>query len=422
MEIDLLIEKILEQSEVKSNSLNLIPVENCMSPLARAVLASDLAHRYELLGNSIVPKQKNFIFPGAGLVFEVEKIGISAAKKLFGAEYANIKPISGLNCITIMLAALTEPGDTIAHIDISNGGQPHFANLCGGICRKLHAIPYDTENLQIDVGKFASEIKTVSPKIIYLDQSIFLFPHPLKELREIAGEIPIDYDASQVMGLIAGKQFQDPLREGADLMNGSTHKSFPGPQHALILTNKAGEYREKLDFATFKRFVSNCHANDMAALCVTLLEMLEFGEDYAKQVIKNSKALALALHERGVDVQGEKRGFTESHQVWADVKNFMVPEEAPLFLEECGIMVSGVRLPSTREFGLRFGTGEMTRFGMKENDFAQCADLVVKALSKKAKPEKIKAEVKEIRGRFCKTKFTFKNRDAKKLFSKFLSK
>jgi glycine hydroxymethyltransferase len=242
---------------------------------------------------------------------------------------------------------------------------------------------------------------------------MFLFPTPITEAAEAAHEVgaTVMYDGAHVMGLIAGKRFQDPLREGADFITGSTHKTLPGPQGALILGNFESEAHEqqgtlarKLDRAVFPGTVSSHHLHHLAAKTVALAEHLDYGEAYADQVIRNAKALGQALHERGVVVLGEKRGFTESHQVVVDVKAHGGGAWAAQALEDGGLITNMNMLPgdtsALHPSGLRLGTQEMTRIGMKERDMADVAGFLHAIVVKKEKPADVAKRVGEFRQKF----------------------
>ena len=151
------------------------------------------------------------------------------------------------------------------------------------------------------------------PKIAMFGGSLFLFPHPVKELSDFlkSYDMHINYDAAHVAGLIAGGKFQDPLREGADTMTMSTHKTLFGPQGGLVLGSE--EHEEPIKKAIFPGLTSSHHINNMAGKAVAFAEALEFGKDYATQVIKNAKSFAEALSDMGFKVLGESRGFTQCH-------------------------------------------------------------------------------------------------------------
>ena len=248
---------------------------------------------------------------------------------------------------------------------------------------------------------------------------MFLFPTPLQEIAEAAHEIGayVIYDAAHVLGLIAGKRFQDPLREGADVMNGSTHKTLPGPQGGMVLSDRKRETEEdkaffrKLGFGVFPGVTSSYHLHHVAAKGIAFAEHLEFGEAYADQTIKNAKRLAQSLFEQGFKVFGEKLGFTKSHQILVEIGPGK-GKEASQVLEDAGIVTNMNMIPGDADplnpSGLRLGTPELTRIGMKEQDMDAVAVFYSRALLKKENPKKIKEDVKAFRKEFQKLQYCFK--------------
>ena len=241
-------------------------------------------------------------------------------------------------------------------------GYPTFVNV-----RNLY-FPFDSDRMNIDVEKAQSLIEDEKPSLVVFGQSFFLFPHPVRELASVcesAGS-KVAFDASHVMGLIAGREFQKPLEEGAELMVGSTHKSFFGPQGGIMLGKSSMEREVK--GRQFPGLVDNAHWNRIAGLVWALDESRRVGGKYAAQVIANSKALARALHEGGVPVKCSDRGFTESHQVILAITDPSKIEKFALQLEDANIIV---------DHGIRLGTCEATRRGMKPKDMERVAELII---------------------------------------------
>ncbi|MHA1388886.1 MAG: aminotransferase class I/II-fold pyridoxal phosphate-dependent enzyme, partial [Candidatus Thorarchaeota archaeon] len=253
-------------------------------------------------------------------------------------------------------------------------------------------------------------------KFLLFGGSVFPFPHPVKEFREIADEygMTIGYDSAHVSGLIASGFFQDPLREGADMMTTSTHKTLPGPQHAMVLAKE--EWAEKIKRASFPGLL---HLHNVAGLAVALAEMIEFGKDYSKQIMKNAKALAQSLHERGWQVIAEDKGFTQSHVVLVDVtetpmKDGRAVEEN---LENANMIINRNLLPWDKKRGrdyktpggIRLGTSEMTRLGMKESEMDAIAEFMTRVVMKGEDLKKVAAEIGEFRKEYQKVHFAFEN-------------
>ena len=220
------------------------------------------------------------------------------------------------------------------------------------------------------------------------------------------------YDAAHVLGLIAGKRFQDPLREGVDVVSGSTHKTLPGPQHGMIMSDLTKERLEtSLRRGVFPGVTSNHHLHSVAALAVTLAETKEFGEAYADQTIRNAKALSQGLYERGLDVLCEPKGFTESHTLVVDVEEHQGGAKVARALEDSNIIVNKNLLPwdtdPVRPSGIRIGAQEVTRLGMKENDMDEVARLIALVVQESRPPSDVLPEVKEFKKGFTKAHYCY---------------
>jgi glycine hydroxymethyltransferase len=248
--------------------------------------------------------------------------------------------------------------------------------------------------------------------------SLFLFPHPVKELSDFlkSYDMHINYDAAHVAGLIAGGKFQDPLREGADTMTMSTHKTLFGPQGGLVLGSK--EHEEVIKKATFPGLTSSHHIHHMAGKAVAFAEALEYGKDYAVQVIKNAKLLADALSDAGFKVLGESRGFTQSHQIAVNVLDYSDGGKVEADLEKANIIVNRQLIPGDikagRNYfhpgGIRLGVSEITRLGMKKSEMQEIASCIKQVVIEKKDPKKILSKVKSLRKDYQKVKFCFDNK------------
>jgi glycine hydroxymethyltransferase len=270
-------------------------------------------------------------------------------------------------------------------------------------------LPFDRTEMNIDLEGTRSVIEEEQPSMIILGASQMLFPLPIQDIRRFYDGI-ILYDAAHVLGLIAGGIFQKPLHEGADVITTSTHKTFFGPQGGMILTDNAEMY-EKTMSRTFD-IVSNHHLHRMPALAAACFEMMEFGKDYATSVVRNAKFLGNALFEEGINVLGSKKGFTESHQVIADVSmidnNFKVMKK----LESVNILASPCPVPWNNgvDTGIRFGVQELTRRGMGENEMGEIAELACEVLFDEKRPESVRKRVTELAEKFNEIRFCLPSR------------
>lgn len=360
------------------NSLNLIASENITSRAVREAMASDLSHRYA----EGLPGER--LYEGCTYIDAIEDITIDLSKKLFGADHANVQSTSGVIANLASFFATTQPGDRIMSINVPEGGHISHAGVSAAGVRglKISSVPMDTEIMNVDIDKTQEKIRRLEPKVIVLGGSLFLFPHPVAEVVETAQEVGarVMYDGAHVLGLIAGKQFQDPIAEGADIVTGSTHKTFPGPQGGIILCKE--DLHKKIDNCVFPGLVSNHHLHHMAGLGVATAEMLEFGEDYAKQTVNNAQALAQELYDLGFNVLCEDQGFTKSHQVVMDVKELGDVAKMAKTLEANNIILNKNLLPwddvnnSANPSGIRMGTQELTHRGFKEDNMKDVAEFI----------------------------------------------
>jgi len=390
--LDRVLAAVERQASYRAECVGLVPTENLLSPAARSVLASDLGHRYLF-------QNPQWRYVGGKHLSEVETLAQGLARELFDARHANVRPLSGENCTNIVIHSVLRPGGTFYHLAMEDGG--HFAarSVAARLTSELRLIPYDALNATVDLAGCARAFAAAPPDVIYLDASMILFPHPVRELRRLAGpEVIIVYDASQVLGLLAGGIFQDPLREGADVLSGSTHKSLPGPQKGLILTNR-DDIAERVEATIFPGHVSNFHLHHVAALAVTLAEARDYGAAYARQTVANARALGRELARLGLAVQGGER-VTESHQVWLDASPLASPDEAVEALHDVNLIANVNLIPSLRRKGLRLGTPEATRLGMREPEMAQLAALLHATLTDTEPREQVRRRVMDIARRF----------------------
>lgn len=386
------LEKTIHQHEEWRNRecLNLIPSENFGSPHMRSMFLADLGNRYT------APDR---FYRGTRYLDELQSLAEEVARKVYNARYADVRPLSGHTADMAVLLSLTEPGDRIVSVAPENGGYPGIAHLgLGGLLRlENRYFPYDDRSVNIDTKGAAAALKSWSPKVVFFGASFIPFPHPVRQLSRSTSGTRV-YDGSHVLGLIAGGEFQDPLREGCSLLIGSTHKSLPGPQGGIILSNNE-EVFSKVSDRIHPGIVDNFHLNRVAALTVSLLEMQEFGRAYAKGVVQNAQALAKGLAGRGVRVRGSALGFTKSHQVLLDYDNAKL-ESLSGRLEQANIIADN---------GGRLGTSEVTRMGLGVREMDTIAELVASVVLGKKPAEVVKKSVRSLVRDFLEPKYVLKS-------------
>ncbi len=403
------IEEIVQkQNQWRGSTLNLIASENVLSNRARQVMGSDFSHRYAE-GH---PGER--YYQGTELIDEIESRLKKHMKTLFHCRQVDVRPISGTVANDAVFSRFIHPGDVVMVNSTPGGGHisHHRAGSVGKYTTNIVNFPLTADGYHIDVERTIELIRAITPKILIFGKSLFLFPEPVSELADICRErnITILYDGAHVLGLIAGGCFQNPLKEGALLITGSVHKTFFGSQRGIILSNAGENEWRKIDKGAFPGSSSNHHLDTLVPLAITVYEMMEFGQEYAKQVIANAKHLGKKLRELGMNVQGAEHGYTESHQLAVDVMEFGGGDEVARHLKDNNIILNMNLLPSeplenvSNPAGIRLGVQEMTRFGMKKKEMEIIAELFKKCL---IDGKYVGEEVKEFRAQFQRIHYSF---------------
>jgi glycine hydroxymethyltransferase len=422
------IEHIVEQQNTwrQTQAINLIASENTPSEAVRRVQVSDFMGRYAE-GHPNEGEKVNRYYQGTRYIDEIENMAEREIKALFGAKQADVRPISGNAANTALALGWLRGNDTIIANSTDAGG--HISHGPVGVFGRriqvrgqslkidsakgihLHYLPLTPDHYHVDARKTIELIDQVSPQVVIMGKSLFLFPEPVEEVAAFCKtkDIPLLYDGAHVLGLIAGGQFQNPLQEGATWLTGSTHKTFPGPQRGVILGNLDADGEKKYwgaaDRGVFPGSSSNHHLNTLPALVVATREMQQFGKEYAAQIVRNAQALGRSLDELGIPVEARDFGYTKSHMIAVNVAQWGAGVEVAKRLEANDIIVNYNMLPGDSDprnpSGLRVGTPEMTRFGMDERAMGELAQLMHDAITGK----NVKAQVNALRGRFTEMKY-----------------
>ena len=414
------ISKVRSHERWFSGCLPMIASENLASQPVRNVLSSDLGHRYA----EGWPGER--VYAGCRYIDQIELQAITLGRKLFKAEFIDVRPVSGVNANLAVYSALSGPGDTMMALSIPNGGHiSHGKKDFGGSAGLVHSLEiayfvFDKEAMNIDIDETKKRIAALpSLKLAMFGCSLYLIPHPVKELAQAVldkGGV-VCYDAAHVAGLIAGGQFQDPLREGAQVMTFSTHKVLFGPQGGAIAAR--AEFAEPLKRAVFPGTASNHHLHNVAAKAMVFAEFLQFGHRYARDVVANAQALAGRLAELGESVLGEKNGYTRSHQVALDVTKYADGGVIEKLLEDQNIICNREPIPGdlqagrhyTSPGGIRVGVAELTRRGMGRSEMSEVAELVHLGMSGNRRRDVV-GRIKELRKGYQKVKYSFRDSPA----------
>lgn len=382
--------------------INLLAPEAPTSPTVRALLASEIGTR---AAEGHIGRVNRW-FAGTQHIDEVEALCVELLKTAFRCHYADHRLMGSMLGNLTVYHALTQPGDTIMSAAQPFGG--HSSNRPDGPAgtRGLNIIdvPYDPTELEVDLDAFAALAREVRPKLLVMGMSMTLFPLPVREMSDIIAEWggQFIYDGAHQAGLIAGGQFQDPLNEGAAVLTGSAGKTFSGPQSGMMMWNDP-TLTEPLTEAIFPVLVATHQVNRVAALAVSAAEMIEYGQMYMAQIVKNSQALGKALDERGIPVLGAHKGYSRTHQVIANVKQFGGGLEVAHRLAEANLITNKNLVPGDgpedwdRPSGLRIGTIEVTRLGMREQDMGTIADFIARVLVENESTEAVGKGVVDFR-------------------------
>ncbi|MCQ3929139.1 MAG: serine hydroxymethyltransferase [Chloroflexi bacterium] len=382
--------------------INLLAPEAPTSPTVRRLLASEIGTR---AAEGHIGRVNRW-FAGTQYIDEVESLCVELLKKAFRCNYADHRLMGSMLGNMAVYHALVQPGDRIMTASQPFGG--HSSNRPDGPAGtrglEIYDIPYDPDELEVDLDKFTEEAQRVRPKLVVMGMSMTLFPLPVREMSSIIAEWggQFVFDGAHQAGLIAGGQFQDPLNEGAAILTGSAGKTFSGPQSGMIMWNDSS-LTKPITEAIFPVLVATHQVNRVAALAVAAAEMLEFGRVYMAQIVKNAQALGKALDSRGIPVLAAHRGYTRTHQVIANVRQFGGGLEVAHRLAEANIISNKNLTPGDtpadwdRPSGLRMGTIEVTRLGMMQKDMETIAEFMARVLVKGEDPQSVRRDVEAFR-------------------------
>lgn len=404
--------ELLSAEEQKCRSmLHLTSYENRMSKTAEAFLSSDLGNRYHLstpdTHNGLDPSVHiaGFSCRALSAVHRLELSAIASAKKMFNAAHIEMRLVSGVHATISTIASMTKPGDIVYSIAPEDGG--HFAtkHVAESLGRKSRYLSWDSERLNVDLEESKALFAMFPPAMVFLDHGTPLFNLPVGELRDL---IPSDsllvYDASHTLGLIAGGYFQHPLCEGADILQGNTHKTFPGPQKAMVMFSSP-ELGSRYSKSVSLGLVSSQHTHHSIALGVTILEMEAFGAKYAQCMLENAQVLGNALIAEGLGLVSHSGKFTTSHELlinsgWPDGYLSAVDR-----LFDANISVNG--RVAFRRPTIRLGVQEITRRGMGPDEMLVIAKLIAAAVQETDSAESIRLRVDQLNRDFPSTLYSF---------------
>ncbi len=444
-----LIKKSIENTRWRQQAcINLIPSEQTPSAMVRLLSGLDPIGRYaehkpvKALGDLQV-----FYYQGTDFICEVESLLVNEINAYLGCSLSETRPISGQMANITVFSAMVDylnradrkseqrRINSVLNHHIIRGG--HLSAQPMGALRDYVARDKKTERpavinfpvlkdnpYQIDIEACRSLLAQCRPELIILGKSMILHKEPVQELRQMIDDAGLDtilmYDMAHVLGLV-GPHFQEPFKEGADLVTGSTHKTFFGTQRGVVSADfppndRRFELWEAVERRAFPGAVSNHHLASLLGLLMAAYEMNAFKDEYQPMVLTNAKAFAGALSDLGLHVAGDPTmGYTDTHQVVLEVGYAQGPHLARR-LENNNIIVNYQATPEEESFSaagaLRMGVSEMTRFGMQPADFQELAQFIHAVVIEN---KSIRQEVTAFRQKFTSMRYCFSGKEHESL-------
>lgn len=372
------------------SKIELIASENFVSSAVMSAAGSHLTNKYA----EGYPGAR--YYGGCEYVDEIESLAIERAKKLFGAEHANVQPHCGANANHAVFYAVLQPGDTYMGMNLAHGGHLTHGSKVNYSGRYYNVVPYgvDEKTETIDYAEVERLALENKPKLILAGASAYPRAIDFKKFREIADKVGavLMVDMAHIAGLVAAGLHQNPVPY-ADFVTTTTHKTLRGPRGGMILCKE--QYKKAIDKAIFPGTQGGPLEHIIAAKAVALKEAAsdEF-KIYQRNVVNNAAALAKRLHERGISLVS---GGTDNHLMLVKLMNGMTGKELETLLDDCNITVNKNAvpfdpLPPSKTSGLRLGTAAVTTRGMGEKEMAVIADCIADAIAtgEKAKPDILK--------------------------------
>ena len=374
------IKAVIDQELMRQrDKLEMIASENIVSQAVMEAQGSVLTNKYA----EGYPGKR--YYGGCEHVDVVETLAIERAKRLFGAEHANVQPHSGSQANFAVYFAMLKPGDTIVGMNLSHGGHLTHGSPVNVSGTYFNVVPYgvNAETQQIDYDEFRKIVLEAKPKLIIAGGSAYSRQIDFKTMADVAHEVGAIFmvDMAHFAGLVAAGLHPNPV-EYADIVTTTTHKTLRGPRGGMILCKE--EYAKAIDKAVFPGIQGGPLMHVIAAKAVALGEALqpEF-KVYAEQVIKNAKVLAAELIAKGLTIVS---GGTDTHVMLVDVRNTgLTGKEVEHLLDEIGITANKNTIPfdPASPFvtsGVRLGTPALTTRGLKEDDMKEIADIIATVL------------------------------------------
>lgn len=372
-----------EYKKFDESKIPLCAAENYVSPFVRQGLSSHYEGKY-ISGYVYRDKEKDFI--GSDYLEKVLFLANDLAKDLFHAKYNDFRSLTGMNTVALMLMSMIDKQTRILITDPKSGGHGSLPKLCDNLGIRYESIPYDYAVMQIDYDQLNNLLhhnRDIS--YLFFCQSDIIQPPDLSKI-DLPNNVGIIYDATQTLGLIAGQVLANPLDcQNSIIMIGGTHKTFPSVTCGYVATNK-DEYIEKISQNISPNFLRNVQVNNIMSVCLGMLEMLEFGKEYAQNIVTVANELAKHLTSKGINVKRiSDNQFSKTHQLFIETKREKIDSSYNDF-RKYGISLN--KRNTEYITGFRIGVQEIARYNFN-NHLEELAELIRLVLEEPYKQHEI---------------------------------
>ena len=380
-----------DHREFRKHVVPLCAAETPISDFVRQVLTDSIHEKYAM-GGPIVPASENFI--GADFVLDLHQLTIDLCRDLFGAAYADPRPLSGTAAVTNLLMTISQPGQRILLQTIESGGHSSMAPICRRLGLEIVDLPYDFDRLNVDPKGCRRAAEAGPIDFVLFAPSDILYAPPIASLG-LPNSTTVIYDATQTLGLMATGHHPSTLDDHPRLViSGGTHKTLPGPSCGILMTNNE-EIANKLDAELSPKFVRHSHPHHIAALCATLIEHREVGRCYSERIHEHARTLSASLEGEGLAVVQDGQRTSETHQVFLCVPSEELDSTYGRAAES-GITLNAKRKRLLRGAGLRLGVQEIARYRWRKSDVEQLGALFADLVRGEKPVDQMRAKVKDL--------------------------
>lgn len=370
-----LINLCMDISGQENKLLPLCAAENVVSPFSKIPLDTFLQEKYIMGGILKYQEQSNFV--GSKKLYKIYELLARQCNKMYGCKYADARTLSGVNAVMTLLMSLFSSGDTILISSEECGGHGSMPKICRRLGIDTIELPYNYDTYDFDYDDINKLLRSQKIDGVLICLSDIITMPQLKKI-DLPNECVLIFDATQILGLIASKCMENPLKwftqEQKFILMGATHKTLPGPTCGLIMTNNL-ILANQFDTLINPDYLRNSQLHHIFSLILTLMELETYGQQYGSTIINNANVLAGELVKFNFNVLKASSQYTNTHQIFIS----MIQNEAERFYTKCieyGISINLRNKHLYKECGLRIGTQEISRYGWKDTEMQIIAEIL----------------------------------------------